>query len=243
VAQAQAESDHYRGRLDEVLVERDEARAELADAKTAAWYAFVAGAKWWEFESTKGTMWQSDVTKIKAEAFARYPYAPHGLVRVAEIGRDQEKARADGLEAEAAGMRDVLRKVPICLRGPDPQGCHDIGHMECSGCESVSCSACGRSEPCKPGCWVSLLEAAIDGDAGRALLDRLHKLEDVAKMLDALGEEHQRKKHQSDRSAAGRSCMLCDAIRQAEEALTGYSRQARACAPSLTGIWRERGEA
>lgn len=35
--------------------------------------AFVAGAKWWEWESTKGTMWASDRDKAWAEAENRYP--------------------------------------------------------------------------------------------------------------------------------------------------------------------------
>ena len=83
--------------MDEVLVERDE-------AKTAAWYAFVAGAKWWEYHSTKGTMWQSDVIKIEAEASARYPYAPHWQVRVAEIERDAARAELADAKAHAAEM-------------------------------------------------------------------------------------------------------------------------------------------
>lgn len=35
--------------------------------------AFLHGAKWWEFESTKGTMWQSDQHKTWDEATRRYP--------------------------------------------------------------------------------------------------------------------------------------------------------------------------
>ena len=35
--------------------------------------SFVAGAKWWEFESTGGTMWQSDQGKAYTEAIKRYP--------------------------------------------------------------------------------------------------------------------------------------------------------------------------
>lgn len=34
--------------------------------------AFVAGAKWWEFVSTGGTMWASDRGKAEAEAIRRY---------------------------------------------------------------------------------------------------------------------------------------------------------------------------
>jgi len=34
--------------------------------------AFVAGAKWWEFHSTGGTMWNSDRVLAEAEATKRY---------------------------------------------------------------------------------------------------------------------------------------------------------------------------
>ena len=35
--------------------------------------AFVAGAKWWEYYSTKATMWNSDVSLAEIEAEKRYP--------------------------------------------------------------------------------------------------------------------------------------------------------------------------
>ena len=34
--------------------------------------AFVAGAKWWEFEKCKATMWNDDVRKAETEAEKRY---------------------------------------------------------------------------------------------------------------------------------------------------------------------------
>ena len=34
--------------------------------------AFVAGAKWWEFYVSDGTMWQSDVRLVESEAKKRY---------------------------------------------------------------------------------------------------------------------------------------------------------------------------
>lgn len=40
--------------------------------------AFVSGAKWWEFESTHGTMWANDRDKAWAEAERRYGQAPGG---------------------------------------------------------------------------------------------------------------------------------------------------------------------
>lgn len=36
-------------------------------------YAFVMGAKWWEYHKTKATMWQSDVDLAEVEAERRYP--------------------------------------------------------------------------------------------------------------------------------------------------------------------------
>lgn len=38
--------------------------------------AFLAGAKWWEFHSTKGTMWQSDQADVWAASLIRYPGPP-----------------------------------------------------------------------------------------------------------------------------------------------------------------------
>ena len=38
--------------------------------------AFVEGAKWWEYHSTKGTMWQSDQRLAEDEATRRYVSQP-----------------------------------------------------------------------------------------------------------------------------------------------------------------------
>lgn len=35
--------------------------------------AFVAGAKWWEYEKTGATMWQSDQRRAEAAAEQKYP--------------------------------------------------------------------------------------------------------------------------------------------------------------------------
>jgi hypothetical protein len=35
--------------------------------------AFVAGAKWWEYEAGGGTMWNSDIRLAEVEAELRYP--------------------------------------------------------------------------------------------------------------------------------------------------------------------------
>jgi hypothetical protein len=43
--------------------------------------AFVAGAKWWEFESRKATMWASDRALAEAEAERVYPKGKPARVR------------------------------------------------------------------------------------------------------------------------------------------------------------------
>ena len=40
---------------------------------------FVAGAKWWEFHSTGGTMWQSDQRLAEEEAERRYEKPDNGV--------------------------------------------------------------------------------------------------------------------------------------------------------------------
>ena len=35
--------------------------------------AFVAGAKWWEYQKTGATMWHSDIREAEDEADRRYP--------------------------------------------------------------------------------------------------------------------------------------------------------------------------
>ena len=53
--------------------------------------AFVAGAKWWEFEKCKATMWNDDVRKAETEAEKRYgsKSRPHTTcAAVVEAARD-----------------------------------------------------------------------------------------------------------------------------------------------------------
>jgi hypothetical protein len=53
----------------------DKLREAARSAEDGLREAFVKGAKWWEFESTKGTMWNSDQHKAWDEAKRRYPDA------------------------------------------------------------------------------------------------------------------------------------------------------------------------
>lgn len=43
---------------------------EIADIQREA---FLRGAKWWEYRSTNGTMWQSDQKEVYEEACRKYP--------------------------------------------------------------------------------------------------------------------------------------------------------------------------
>jgi len=85
------------------------ARAEVERVRNASYHAFVAGAKWWEFHSTGGTMWQSDQGLVHDEATKRWPYAPHGLVREQELRADAaESALAAEQQARAEAERRFL---------------------------------------------------------------------------------------------------------------------------------------
>ena len=56
---------------------RAEALREAAEnEKKEKAIAFVKGAKWWEYHSTKGTMWQSDQELAAIEAEKRFNYKP-----------------------------------------------------------------------------------------------------------------------------------------------------------------------
>ena len=57
--------------------------------------AFVQGAKWWEFKSTRGTMWQSDQRVTEAEALIRIQNGTLGKLPK-HIKDDEEKACESG---------------------------------------------------------------------------------------------------------------------------------------------------
>ena len=97
--------------LDTERAARLRAEAERDEAKTAAFYAFVAGSKWWEFAKTGATMWTGDVREAEEAAQERYPYAPHGLVREAEIRAKQAEERLAAAEAETTRLRVLFLDV------------------------------------------------------------------------------------------------------------------------------------
>lgn len=98
------------------------AEAERDEAKVAAFYAFVAGAKWWEFAKTGGTMWPSDVDRAEEMAKDRYPYAPHGLVREAKIRAEQAEERLAAAEAEVTVLREECENARHANSTFDGQG-------------------------------------------------------------------------------------------------------------------------
>ena len=64
--------------------------------------AFVAGAKWWEYHSTKATMWQSDQRLSEEEAENRYP---SGQPR--SQGRDSTQSGSVGPDQSTHGTGET----------------------------------------------------------------------------------------------------------------------------------------
>lgn len=58
-----------RAEIERLTKERDE-------AKTSSREAFVAGAKWWQFEKNGSTMFSSEVDQAENVAEERFPFAP-----------------------------------------------------------------------------------------------------------------------------------------------------------------------
>lgn len=121
------------GRIAELALDRDEWKKvadwsqarikELEGERGAAHQAFVAGAKWWEFESTGGTMWPSDQAKVCAEAEKQWPYMESFQLNVA---RSEAQALREALEAvlksafpnpkEHPGMWAAWKKAEAALQ-------------------------------------------------------------------------------------------------------------------------------
>lgn len=67
----------------EAIIEKEmEARAGLVIQ--AQRHAFLSGAKWWEFYSTKGTMWQSDQKLVWEIAISKFPTLPEETLEAEE---------------------------------------------------------------------------------------------------------------------------------------------------------------
>lgn len=80
--------------------------ADLAEAKDRLCHAFLAGAKWWEWEKTNATMWQSDQNEVFAEALNRYPF-----LSLLERGLRRELEHANALNAQQAERIKELEAV------------------------------------------------------------------------------------------------------------------------------------
>lgn len=64
--------------------------------------AFMHGAKWWEFHSTKGTMWQSDQKLVAEAAERRY----HGSIMELPAPTPQHEARGVDLSGVISYLKD-----------------------------------------------------------------------------------------------------------------------------------------
>jgi len=65
--------------------------------------AFMHGAKWWEFHSTKGTMWQSDQKLVAEAAERRY----HGTGHLPQPDRETAQSKID---AAVEALKSILNQ-------------------------------------------------------------------------------------------------------------------------------------
>jgi hypothetical protein len=99
---------------EDMLREKDR---QIAELKSAIGNAFIDGAKWWEFESTGGTMWQSDQQKAAEEAIKRkMPFRP-----VIETRLEQK------LETATNGLKEINDHIED--NKSDCKICFDVGYM------------------------------------------------------------------------------------------------------------------
>jgi len=142
-----------------------EARRQLAEAKSACFYAFASGAKWWEFHSTKGTMWQSDQHEVEEAAAERYPYVPHLQLAEAKAAREQA-------EAACAAMRGFIA-TELNWQG---------FRSEMLECDFKGTGA--TAENCRK--LADYLKSLKDGVPGQAFLDEMERLEERSRQADLL---------------------------------------------------------
>ena len=108
-------------------VQSEMPRAEL-QSPTALRNAFLRGAKWWEYQTTRATMWPSDQQKAAAEAATQYPEAP-SKDEAQPVDREIQDllldhwlsvssgANTDKLIAETVELLNVLSLVRTVERG------------------------------------------------------------------------------------------------------------------------------
>ena len=85
--------------VDEIHVlraENERLATELKENKASALEAFVAGAKWWQFEEHGSTMFASEIDRAAAEAERRFPFAPWvHLMELQDVALDRDRVREE----------------------------------------------------------------------------------------------------------------------------------------------------
>lgn len=85
----------------------DEWQNRATVAEKLAYFAFVAGAKWWQYKSTGFTAFGDERREMEDEAEKRYPYAPHPIV--------------SELEAKLATVRQSRARLVALVAGKEIQ--------------------------------------------------------------------------------------------------------------------------
>jgi hypothetical protein len=85
------------------------AQSRLRQQRALCWFAFMAGAKWWEWHTTGATMWASDQQLAGLEAARRYPYEP--LLLTVDL-RSENKRLKEELESMRKQLTEILKGLP-----------------------------------------------------------------------------------------------------------------------------------
>ena len=97
---------------------RRAARAPEQGGEMREAIAFMKGAKWWEYHSTKGTMWQSDQALVAEEAARRYGYKlTHDDMARALLTRESSEPILE--EHDRWIDTDAIPPKPAEKRGPE----------------------------------------------------------------------------------------------------------------------------
>ena len=102
----------------EIALKAIEARAPEQGGEMREAIAFMKGAKWWEYHSTKGTMWQSDQALVAEEAARRYGYKlTHDDKARALLARESSEPILE--EHDRWIDTDAIPPKPAEKRGPE----------------------------------------------------------------------------------------------------------------------------
>jgi hypothetical protein len=100
--------------------------SELAAQRDLHAWAFLSGAKWWEWKTNGATMWTSDQAEVFAEAVKRYPY---------------ESIRERELQVELAAARIVIRELRLRIHNTERHN-QFFERCESQWCNPVATIAC-----------------------------------------------------------------------------------------------------